>query len=126
MSKLYKTTKFANVIFANELARRLEGTGVTVNSLHPGIIYTNIFNPAKFWIHLLMILYRPYTKSEEQGAQTTIYLAVSEEVQGVSGKYFVDCKEASPAKKTLDVGLAKKFWEASVDVVQLKSSDPQI
>ncbi|KAG8328149.1 hypothetical protein J6590_000806 [Homalodisca vitripennis] len=123
---LYYTTKFANVIFANELARRLEGTEVTVNSLHPGLIYTNIFNPCSYWTHILLTLMRPYTMTEEQGAQTTIHLAVSDEVQGVSGKYFSNCKEVSPAKETLDVGLAKKFWEASVDVVQLKSTDPKI
>uniref|UniRef100_A0A1B6FQY9 Retinol dehydrogenase 11 n=1 Tax=Cuerna arida TaxID=1464854 RepID=A0A1B6FQY9_9HEMI len=123
---LYVTTKFANVIFANELARRLEGTGVTVNSLHPGLIYTNIFNPCSSWFHILLTVFKPYTKNEEQGAQTTIYLAVSEDVQGVSGKYFSDCKEDSPARETLDVGLAKKFWEASIEVVQLKSSDPHI
>ncbi|XP_054257489.1 retinol dehydrogenase 12-like [Macrosteles quadrilineatus] len=123
---LYQNTKFASVMFSNELARRLEGTGITANSLHPGVIFTSIWADNPWYMLLFVTVFNLYFKSEEQGAQTTIYLAVSEEVEGVSGKYFYDCKEHLPAKKSRDVEYAKKFWEVCEEVVKLKPTDPHI
>lgn len=88
---LYLVSKRANVVFTLELARRLEGTGIVVNCLHPGVIESNLFRefPIKlYW--LLKFVLKPFFITAEEGAQTTIYLAVSEEVK-VSGKYFKNC-----------------------------------
>ena len=89
---LYYVSKYANIVFTLELARRLEGTGVTANCLHPGMIDSGIWRnvPAPLsWG--LKIISRLFFKTPEQGAQTSIYLAISDEVSGVSGKYFLDC-----------------------------------
>lgn len=90
---LYYVSKYANIVFTFELARRLEGTGVTANCLHPGLINTGIWKkvPAPFSYALQFIL-NTFFKTPEQGAQTTIHLAVSDEVNGISGKYFADCR----------------------------------
>jgi NAD(P)-dependent dehydrogenase (short-subunit alcohol dehydrogenase family) len=89
----YGQSKLANILFARELARRLKGTGVTANSLHPGIVASELSR------HLPMVMQGNnaiaswFLKTSEQGAQTSIHLAVSEELEGVTGLYFADCKE---------------------------------
>ncbi|KAL2746478.1 retinol dehydrogenase 14 isoform X2 [Vespula maculifrons] len=123
---LYLVSKRANVVFTLELARRLEGTGILVNCLHPGIIESNLFRefPIKlYW--LLKFVLKPFFITAEEGAQTTIYLAVSEEVK-VSGKYFKNCAEASLTKKIKDSVLGEKFWEISERIVKLQPTDPKI
>lgn len=89
---LYYVSKYANIVFTLELARRLVGTGVTANCLHPGMIDSGIWRnvPAPLsWF--LNIIIKAFFKTPQQAAQTTIYLAVSNEVNGVTGKYFMDC-----------------------------------
>lgn len=96
---LYYVSKYANIVFSLELARRLEGSGVTVNCLHPGLISTGIWKavpPPFSWI--LNTLLNTLSKTVEQGAQTTIYLAVSDEVNEISGKFFKDCKVSKNEK----------------------------
>lgn len=90
---LYYVSKYANIVFTLELARRLEGSGVTANCLHPGLISTGIWKsvPPPFSWGLNFLL-NTFCKTAEQGAQTTIHLAVSSEVSGISGKYFSDCR----------------------------------
>ena len=89
---LYYVSKYANIVFTLELARRLEGTEVTANCLHPGMIDSGIWRsvPAPLSWGLDLIV-KAFFKTPEQGAQTTIHLAVSDELKGVSGKYFMDC-----------------------------------
>ncbi|KDR17887.1 retinol dehydrogenase 14 [Zootermopsis nevadensis] len=124
---LYYVSKYANIVFAQELARRLEGTGVTVNSLHPGMIDSGIWRNVPFPLSLpLKIIIKGFFKSPEEGAQTTIYLSVSESVEGVSGKYFLDCKEYSLSHRAKDAATAKKLWELSETFVGLKPNDPHI
>ncbi len=117
----YSDTKLANVLFTYELARRLEGTGVTVNALHPGFVRTNfaknnggIFGPA-------MRLLQPFTISPEQGAQTSIYLASSPEVQGVTGEYFVKQHSEPSSKASYNKEAARELWEISEEKTGLKS-----
>ncbi|XP_065334331.1 retinol dehydrogenase 12-like [Cloeon dipterum] len=121
-AKLYSNAKLANVLFANELARRLEGTDVTSNSLHPGVVKTEIARR----MPLPNVLYKLlgyvtafFFKNEYEGAQTSIHLAVSEEVEGVTGRYFVDCKDAKMSADAKNQELAKKLWDKCVQLVKL-------
>ncbi|KAJ9593191.1 hypothetical protein L9F63_015258 [Diploptera punctata] len=119
-TQAYNCSKLANILVANELARKLKDTGVTVNSLHPGAVLSDIWRHwDKTYITVLKPIIRLYFKDCVEGAQTSVYLAVSEEVEGVTGKYFSDCKETKPSKDALDEGLAKKVWERSEELVGL-------
>lgn len=123
---LYYVTKGMNIIFTRELSRRLEGTGVTANCLHPGVIDTGIWRNVRFPLTLGLNFMKLFFKTIPEGAQTTIYLAVADEVKNVSGKYFMDCKEMEVQKYILSEKKAKKLWEVSEKMVHLKSEDPKI
>ncbi|CAB3363556.1 Hypothetical predicted protein [Cloeon dipterum] len=119
-TKLYSNAKLANVLFANELARKLEGTGVTSNSLHPGAVKTEIARRLPFLIYKLLGYGTAFFfKNAYEGAQTSIHLAVSDEVQGVTGRYFVDCKESEMSEDAKNQELAKKLWDECVQLVKL-------
>ncbi|XP_074893232.1 retinol dehydrogenase 12-like [Buteo buteo] len=110
----YNSTKLMNVLFTAELARRLQGTGVIANSLSPGVVSTSIMRHFSWAVRVLFALIRPFIKSAEQGAISTIYCAVSEEVSGVTGKYFdSNCRLVLPSTAARDAGLARKLWEES-------------
>ncbi|KAM9563641.1 retinol dehydrogenase 14-like [Guaruba guarouba] len=118
----YSRSKLANILFARELARRLEGTGVTVNSLHPGIVRTNLgryVNIPLLAKPLFNLVSWAFFKTPLEGAQTTIYLASSPDVEGVSGKYFGDCKEEELLPKAMDDLVARKLWDISEVMVGL-------
>ncbi|PKK17103.1 WW domain-containing oxidoreductase [Columba livia] len=103
-----------NLLFTAELARRLHGTGVTVNALSPGVVSTSIMRHFSWAVQALFVLIRPFIKSAEQGAISTIYCAVAEEVSGITGKYFDSgCGLALPSPAARDAGLARKLWEES-------------
>ncbi|KAJ4431236.1 hypothetical protein ANN_19833 [Periplaneta americana] len=122
--KNFCCSKLANLLMANELSRRLKGTGVTVNSLHPGIVGTDLFRRLpSLVLSFTKILCNFFGKNPIEGAQTSIYLAVSEEVEGITGKYFADCKESSMSQTAMDEGLAKKLWEVSERLVGLKQEE---
>ncbi|XP_006835326.1 PREDICTED: retinol dehydrogenase 14 [Chrysochloris asiatica] len=112
----YSRSKLANILFARELARRLEGTNVTVNVLHPGIVRTNLgrhINIPLLVKPLFNLVSWAFFKTPIEGAQTSIYLASSPEVEGVSGKYFGDCKEEELLPKAMDESVARKLWDIS-------------
>lgn len=124
---LYYVSKFANIYFARELAKRLENSGVTVNFLHPGMIDSGIWRNVPFPLNLpMMAITKTMFKTPKQGAQTSIYLATSDEVANVNGKYFMDCKEATLNAAALDEEKGKKLWEESVKFVKLTAQDPKI
>ncbi|XP_058118582.1 retinol dehydrogenase 14 isoform X2 [Anopheles ziemanni] len=123
---LYYVSKCANIMFTRELARRLEGTSVTANCLHPGMIDSGIWRNVPFPLTLPMRLIKSFFKTNAEGAQTSLYLACSEEVEGVTGKYFMDCKEAGLSAGICDMERARQLWEESVKIVNLTSSDPKI
>ncbi|XP_059468766.1 retinol dehydrogenase 14 [Neocloeon triangulifer] len=124
---MYYRSKFANIAFTLELARKLEGTGVTANCLHPGLVDTGIWRSVPFPMNLgLKVIIKGFFKTPKEGAQTTIHLAASKEVEGVSGKYFSDCKESSLNAAVQDRDFAKKFWEISEKMVKLQAEDPKI
>ncbi|MFA5495761.1 MAG: SDR family oxidoreductase [Porticoccaceae bacterium] len=112
----YSRSKFANILFSDELARRLAGTAITSNALHPGTIRSNFGNEAT----VTRIFYKfaaPLLKTPEQGALTNIYLAASPEVEGRTGGYYADCKPAEPHPATRDVEIARRLWEKSERLV---------
>ena len=120
----YGQSKLANILFTRELARRLEGTGVTAYSLHPGSVRTELQRHAwSGWFLILSLLIYPFfmltSKSPWQGAQTNIYCAVAEELEGVSGRYYVDCVEKQPWRHAQDDAVAKKLWDVSEQLTEL-------
>ncbi|XP_018335560.1 retinol dehydrogenase 14 [Agrilus planipennis] len=123
----YYVSKYANICFTRELARRLEGSGVTANCLHPGMIDSGIWRNVPVPLNWpLKLIIKGFFKTPEQGCQTTVHLAVSEEVEGVSGKYFMDCKERGLSRGAMDDAKAKKLWELSEKIVNLSETDPKI
>jgi len=119
----YAHSKLAIVLFTYELARRLEGSGVTVNALHPGIVATNFAMQGGGHIGLIVRLFRPFFIGPEQGAQTGIYLATSPEVEGVTGKYFVKRKAVPSSPASYDVATAGRLWEVSEVYTRLKCDE---
>ncbi|XP_060655202.1 retinol dehydrogenase 13-like isoform X1 [Drosophila nasuta] len=114
----YSQSKLANVLFTRELAKRLEGTGVTVNALHPGVVNTELGRHMKifntfFGRFILKGLLWPLLKTPKSGAQTTLYAAIDPELNGVSGLYFSDCKPKKMAPAAFDEKTGKLLWEES-------------
>jgi NAD(P)-dependent dehydrogenase (short-subunit alcohol dehydrogenase family) len=120
--KAYARSKLANVLFSAELARRLAGTGVTSNCLHPGAVATNIWSGAPFWARpLIWLLMRPRFITAEQGGQTIVQLCLSPGLEGRSGRYFEEGQEAVPSRLARDEALARRLWEESARLVGLPS-----
>lgn len=118
-AKAYSQSKLANVLFTYELARRLEGTGVTANCLHPGVVGTNLGSGVSGVFGFTVRALGPLMKSPEKGAETSIYLASSPEVEGVSGRYFVKKAETRSSEVSHDQSLARRLWEVSADLTNL-------
>ena len=116
--RAYNQSKLANVMFTYELARRLQGSRVTATVLHPGVVRTGFAaeDPSPLW-KVLLPLIRPMLKTPERGAATSIYLASSPEVEGVTGRYFVNCKPKTSSKRSYDEAAAAGLWRISVDIV---------
>jgi len=111
--KAYGQSKLANVLFTYELARRLKGTGVTANCLHPGVVGTDFFNKIGGFAGKFLRLIAPFMRTPEKGADTIIWLASSPEIEGITGKYFVDRKERATNPESYDTTIAARLWEVS-------------
>ena len=110
----YGQSKLANLLFASHLAKRLEGTGKTANSLHPGVIHTNLARSMNPIARGALALGAPLVlKSVGEGAATQVYLAVHPSVEGVAGKYFSDCNVGKSSSHGRDEEMAAKLWEVS-------------
>lgn len=120
----YAQSKLANVLFTYELARRLEkeGKNVTATALHPGLVRTNFASGSNGLFAMLFKLSRPFQISPEKGAQTPLYLAVSPEVEGVSGKYFIKQKPHKSAPLTYNQPAAELLWEESARLTGLEGA----
>jgi len=119
--KGYAQSKLANVLFTRELARRLAGTSVTVNSVHPGAVTTNlgISRETGFgkWVYALL---KPFFLTPAQGAETAVYLATSPEVTALSGQYFYRKAIAATATRAQDDAMAERLWHWSEEAVSLR------
>jgi NAD(P)-dependent dehydrogenase (short-subunit alcohol dehydrogenase family) len=111
--RVYGRSKLANILFARELARRLAGTRVTANCLHPGVVATRFGDSSGGWVGRLFPVLRPFFISPEKGADTIIYLASSPEVANTTGAYFTKRKITEPSAAARDDAAAKRLWEAS-------------
>lgn len=111
----YANSKLCNVLFTYELARKLEGTGITVNSLHPGVVNTNIGkkNTGFFADFVWTAIARLRGISIEKGAATSVYLATANELENVTGKYFDNCREKKSSALSYNKDLAEKLWNIS-------------
>lgn len=118
--KAYGRSKLANLLFCFELARRLEGTGVTANCLHPGVVRTHFGRGLGGVSGLYPILY-PFMKSARRGAITPIYLASAPEVAGITGKYFSGKRVRSSSKESRDREMARRLWEESEELTGLRT-----
>jgi retinol dehydrogenase 12 len=111
--RAYGASKLANILFTSELSRRLAGTGITANCLHPGVVATNIFDAGGVVGKIIGLLGRWFLLSPSDGAATSVYLASSPDVAGVTGKYFDKCREVAPTSAATDASAAARLWEVS-------------
>ncbi|KAF7204603.1 retinol dehydrogenase 13 [Nothobranchius furzeri] len=121
----YCQSKLANVLFTRELAKRLEGTGVTVNAVHPGVVATELgrhtgLHKSPFSSSVLSPFFSLLVKGPKLGAQPSVYLAVAEEIEGVTGRYYDVMTEKEPAPQALNDETARRLWEVSSRLVGLE------
>ncbi len=112
--RVYGQSKLANILFTYELARRLEGSGVTVNCLHPGAVATRLGHNNGRVARLLTGLLRPFFRTPAAGAATTIWLASSPDVEGLSGQYFANCRPKESSAVSHDRAVARRLWDTSL------------
>jgi len=114
--RVYGQSKLANILFTTALARRLEGTGVTVNAVHPGPVATRFGQNNGAVATFLTKLMAPFFRTPEQGAQTSIHVATAPELDGVTGRYFANSREARPSRAAQDAAAAERLWEISTSM----------
>jgi NAD(P)-dependent dehydrogenase (short-subunit alcohol dehydrogenase family) len=119
--KRYGQTKLANILFTAELARRLEGSGVTANCFHPGLVATGFNRNNSGLMRLAMTVAKPFSRNAEKGAETLVWLADSEEAGAESGGYFYDCKRAQPEPPGRDMDAARRLWELTEQQVSARA-----
>ncbi len=115
----YERSKLANVLFARELARRLAGTGVTVNALHPGLVRSQLFRSSPLLRVLLWSVGRLFMLSPQQGARGSVYLASASELDGESGGYYRGCRRVAPSAAAQSEACAARLWQESARLTGL-------
>jgi retinol dehydrogenase 14 len=123
--RAYSQSKLASVMFTNELARRLEGTGVTATSVHPGVVRTNFGAEDQAWFFAVISgVVRPMLKTPAQGAQTPMYMASSPDMDGVTGKFFANRRPKTANKAAYDKDMTARLWQVSADLVGMTPATP--
>ena len=119
----YAQSKLALLLFTYELARRLRGTGVTVNCVHPGVVATNIWSGNKDPLALAAQMFKWFYRSPERGAEGPLYLATSPEAADVTGAYFKDTEPVDSSDASIDEATAQRLWNRSAEMVELKEQE---
>jgi NAD(P)-dependent dehydrogenase (short-subunit alcohol dehydrogenase family) len=109
----YRASKLENLYFTYELARRLDGSGVTVNAMHPGTVGTRFGLDESGWFKVVKTLIRPLLRTPQKGAETAVYLATAPELERVSGRYFIDCKARRSSRQSYDRRAQQRLWTLS-------------
>ena len=121
--RAYNQSKLANVLFTYELARRLEGSGVTANVLHPGVVRTGFGAEDPGTVQRLLVpLARPFMKTPEQGAATSIHVASAPELESVSGQYFANGRPRRSSSRSYDEAVAARLWGVSCGLTGIATS----
>lgn len=121
----YSETKLMNILFTYALAKRLQGTGVSVNTLHPGFVDTGFGNNMSFiWRNIIKVMKSFMAKTPQDGAETSIYLASSPEVRGITGKYWDDKKQKRSSSRSYDEASQEKLWQRSTELTGIQTSEP--
>jgi retinol dehydrogenase-12 len=120
--EVYGQSKLCNILFTRALARRIAGTGVTANCLHPGGVATGLGWNNGWWAVLIAKALRPFLRTAEQGADTVVYLATSPAVDGMNGKYFADRRERQPSPAARDDSAAQRLWQISAELTGLQAA----
>ena len=116
--QVYARTKLMNILFTRELAKRWNGSGVTANCLHPGFVASNFAKEGDlgWWGDIGMVVTRPFSISVEKGARTSVYVASSPDVDGISGEYFHKCRAEAPNAPARDDAAAARLWNVSAEI----------
>jgi NAD(P)-dependent dehydrogenase (short-subunit alcohol dehydrogenase family) len=119
--RVYGESKLANILFTLELSRRLDGSGVTANALHPGTVRTGYGGDGdtRGLLAFGIRISSPFFLSPAAGARTSVYLASSPEVEGVTGRYFIRCKARRPTRQAQDADAARRLWQVSEELTGL-------
>lgn len=119
--KVYARSKLMNILYTRELARKLAGTGVTANSLHPGFVATRFGDQTGGLIGFGVGIAKRFALTPEQGAETLVYLASSAEVNAVTGEYFHKCRPATPSKEAQDDDKAQRLWSETFKIAHMEN-----
>lgn len=125
-SQIYNNSKFSNILFTLELSRRLRKFNIMVNALHPGMSKTRIWRNYNGCLHVIICLFKLFLKTAEEGAQTSLYVALSPSLTGITGKYFRNCRESRPNARVFNKQWQTMLWDESRRIVKLTRSDPFI
>ncbi|MEE2775638.1 MAG: SDR family oxidoreductase [Acidobacteriota bacterium] len=119
--QVYGRSKLANILFTRELARRWRGSGVSANCLHPGVVRSDFGADGEMgpWMAIGWALIKPFLISPRRGAETSVYLASSPEVEGISGEYFDRCRVSRSSRRSQDMDVAARLWAESAEMVGL-------
>lgn len=124
--QLYNNSKFANILFALELSKRLKRTNITVNSLHPGMTKSRIWRNYPICLRIPLAIFLFFLKNVREGCQTTLFVALSPDLEGVTGRYFRNCRESRPNARVFNKAWQVVLWEESKKIARLTKLDPQI
>lgn len=113
----YAQSKLANILFTYELSRKLKGSSLIVNAVHPGVVMTGFGRDFKGFMATLMGMIKPFMRTAEKGAETVIWLAISKEAESFSGKYFKDKKPVKSNAQSYDEKLAGELWKRSLEII---------
>lgn len=124
--QIYHNSKFANILFTFELARRLRRYRITANCLHPGMVDSEIYRNYPLPLQIPLAVFKFFIKSPMQGAKNVLYVTLSERLENITGKYFRNCHESRPNARVFNKQWQTILWDESKKIVKLSRHDPQI